>query len=84
VIVTAFVFVELPRTNHSSRLANPCGFRSEKRCFFCFERGSRQLKLSCQTIGAEGQELFDRDTKELIIGFCAVVVFAAVLIWLQQ
>jgi hypothetical protein len=84
VLVTPLFLSSGPRTNHSSRLANPCGFRSENRCFFCFERGSRQLKLSCQTIGAEGQELFDRDTKELIIGFCAVVVFAAVLIWLQQ
>jgi hypothetical protein len=31
-----------------------------------------------------GQTLFDRDIKELLFGFCALAIFAVVLVSLQQ
>jgi hypothetical protein len=33
---------------------------------------------------AGGQTMIDRDIKELLIGFCALGIFAVLLVWLQQ
>jgi hypothetical protein len=56
------------------------------RAVFLFARPARWAKLRIQLIRefGKGPTMIDRDVKELYVGSTAIVIFALVLVWLQQ